>query len=953
MAEIPVKIDLTLSDGPAPTLRDPNWPQPHEDEDYLIGKFTFSFYDMLTSSYWALLYSNQSWTSSYAPDWNASWGAVRYYGIDGFEFHQPDVVVHNDKVYLCIVGHFTDEGISSGNEPGVGANWATYWKELCTATGTTWKGEWQNVTDYVVGDLIYLKDKFNTNASSDFYGIARCSRPHRSDNGGVNDNRPARWVDTPDMIYSDPVNGEYSKVGELDITLDDCGWAFWWPYEINFNYYQGECKWNMDTLADELDESNNYRWNRKPLGLVTDRDEETKIWDMSNDEINLRVQVKTSSDSVRGDINPDLILDGDVAGSMRKAADGAAGGTTPLRYLMRPPPRKYGLKISEEGVRSLAHYFTKNGSEVKYGTDWLEPFSLKYFMFDTTDEEHIKVTRSLDYSANEVGGKFLNGFSQTDYKIYLMPRLTAYFGRSAEWYQENETREVEIAWTCAGVDPPTYPVGCQAVSENCTQPDYDCFDNFWGGQYDAPVFAYGDAYKIDYEGTKYSQVHLEALPSIGTERCVTRTDDVAYGWVDGVGVVETSHVCTWSCGTYDNCTFLTGTGCTYPPCSEQNISCLLFSHWTFGRDCARTYVKQHLGMWWDRIPNQFKLRPRDSDKASPTFCLNAAGSLEYEVEGVFNDESLEDAIDHAKSAGLSEDEIEYICGFNSLHVFAGIGDDSYSLNLVTVVDQNESNYDGEPLNFPSVPSGKALDTERNWGAREIFEYNEGMYDPEDGDYDGELDNWNRIWFKMREAEWVKHYYNNYENDGATPAPGDNLLQGSYDTVDIDMPWGIGFTPAPPGTLLAIIRKGNTDDCWYIWQRQTEDVAVRKSGDQFENLNYDELLSFYETKDFKTKRSDDADGPESLDRTVHWDQFSGVGRRLLLFGRVDAAADFDDKWVYEEDAQCPHQMTHNNSDSGRYASHCGINFGEMAGTISLNYDIYVLSTWYKELSTIND
>lgn len=932
---------------------------PPMDEPKGGGGATFEFYDMLTTVYWDFVYYKTNW-QSHSPVWQGAWQLGEDY--DGnYLYRSPDVVTHGGSIYLALVDH----NATATTEPGVGETWSTWWT-LLSEDSSSWKGEWQAKTAYAVGNLIWRKDDFDSEWAAefgDYYAFAVCRIAHTS----KETNKPSTvWMDVENMIYTDGEGDEYSQVGTLDITLDDCGWAFWSPYEIDFYYHQGECKQNLDTLADEIDTSNDYRWTRKPLVLVGDRDEDSKIWDMSDDKINIRLKLKTSDDNIRGDVSPDLIEDEDTIGPLKLVTEG--DGTDPVKFKANAVGSKCGLQISEEGVRTLASYFTKNDDEVDYGDDWLEPFSLKYYMFDTTDSEYVKVTRSLDYDDDEVSGKFINNSERVNYQVFLMPRLTAYYARSTEYYEDLENRDVDVAFECTGVEPPYYEDGCNPIAANCTNPDFLCFENFWGGVYNRPQFAYSDAYDSDYEATLYWSVTGTVSPTYGVECCIQHSVDAEYGWTPGVGETLISYICDFQCGIFDNCNYESCIGCdagSIGTCDEEDEEmhvCNIYRHYTFRRQMYRRYLKQYLGIWWDRLPNRFRLLAPSADKVTPTFSLNDAGSADYEMVGsVFDDESLTDAIAHAQDAGIPEAQINYICGFNNLHVFAGIGDDTHTLNIVTEVDRLASNYGGDPLWFQSVPTGKALDTTYNWGAREIFEYDQGMYDALDEDYEETWHNWLLLWDKMKESSWVKNYYNDYEDDaGGIPAPGNLLLQGNYDTIDVDMPWGIGFTPAPEGTLLAIIRKNKSDTCWYVWQRKKEDVTLRQAGVQFVapdtegDVNYDRKLSFFE-RNYKVEMTDDETGTANY-RTVHWDQFSGVGRKLTHWGRVDVddrVADYADIWDWTEDAQCPHEMNHPDSDEGVYASHCALDYKEIEGTISIGQDIYVLASWVMEFTTIND
>jgi hypothetical protein len=83
-------------------------------------------------------------------------------------FTASDVVTSNSTTYRCIKGHTS----SATDEPGVGANWSTYWVEDTSATSG---GDWVTATGYttigeftVAADTLGIEKMFIRDGGNDY-----------------------------------------------------------------------------------------------------------------------------------------------------------------------------------------------------------------------------------------------------------------------------------------------------------------------------------------------------------------------------------------------------------------------------------------------------------------------------------------------------------------------------------------------------------------------------------------------------------------------------------------------------------------------------------------------------------------------------------------------------------------------------------------------------------------
>ena len=102
-------------------------------------------------------------------EWELIWGAYKvanssfYYRLDwttSTQYYTGDLVDSGASSYKCILSHTS----ASITEPGVGANWATYWEVV------TPEDPWVTGTSYAIGDAVYGTD-------GNYY---RCTAAHTS-----------------------------------------------------------------------------------------------------------------------------------------------------------------------------------------------------------------------------------------------------------------------------------------------------------------------------------------------------------------------------------------------------------------------------------------------------------------------------------------------------------------------------------------------------------------------------------------------------------------------------------------------------------------------------------------------------------------------------------------------------------------------------------------------------
>lgn len=159
------------------------------DDDFYIDVASYTFYGPKTAGSWA----GTGYRFAMSP--KGAWTTATDYVVN-------DYVSNNGTSYVCIEAH------SSGgddDEPGVGANTATYWTILAAqgADGNSlnWEGAWQTATAYAFQDAV------SNNGNSYICILAHTSSG--TDEPGVGANTATYW----DLIAAKGASG--SGVGDL------------------------------------------------------------------------------------------------------------------------------------------------------------------------------------------------------------------------------------------------------------------------------------------------------------------------------------------------------------------------------------------------------------------------------------------------------------------------------------------------------------------------------------------------------------------------------------------------------------------------------------------------------------------------------------------------------------------------------------------------------------------
>lgn len=401
MSRINVDVSVKLPDEKE-KKKDPNWPNILEDEEGLISQAIFKLYDGATTATWRRLRKDVRWrgTGGWAPD----------------EFYLAnDIIIESGSLYVASVNHTAQ----ADEEPGVGENWGSRWKLLAETAVYDATG-WVDSRSYPINTVILDDD--------DTCWISVVTHTSES---GVND--PGLWQDSEFLFDTDVAQVatktyEYEHPGLPD--EDFPTWSCTSDFDTNewiYTLFSNSMSHDVDALANEWDSTNELRFLRKPIGIVTDRDGSYR-WTMSGEQ-NIRIRlIREFEADPKCDVSPDLLLDDEKVGGV--TIKEGTPGDIPSQYKYRGLG-KFHIKLDEIGTRSFAQYLNKhpvNGTE--YAWDWIEPPGFYWCPFDTSDTTNFKVTTEPSYDADAVTFPIISVIGTKRIELFLIPRTWAYYCRN-------------------------------------------------------------------------------------------------------------------------------------------------------------------------------------------------------------------------------------------------------------------------------------------------------------------------------------------------------------------------------------------------------------------------------------------------------------------------------------------------------------------------------------------
>lgn len=257
--------------------------------------------------------------------------------------------------------------------------------------------------------------------------------------------------------------------------------------------------------------------------------------------------------------------------------------------------------------------------------------------------------------------------------------------------------------------------------------------------------------------------------------------------------------------------------------------------WTVTNVLRKTQFAYHIGLWYDRWPNTFKLDTPCSEDGE--FYYDDEGSsypLYYDLMNTEGDLS-KDSMTEDIGAAAQETEEEPISGFNGTHCLLYIGgegvEDTDENGLITVnhggwiqvEDFPSTWYDFEtPLlwsraNFKMVATTyRACPRGPEWWQDIICQLDEyGGYPAKERCHciTPTTDVWTPIWTKVEESDFYDKY-----------GIGGNSLLSGYDDVPTDnIPYGVGLVAQPAESLVAVIKIGS--EAYYVWRVTKETMFL--------------------------------------------------------------------------------------------------------------------------------
>lgn len=602
--------------------------------------------------------------------------------------------------------------------------------------------------------------------------------------------------------------------------------------DIDFKYIGNNFVLTTEQVQAEYGAEAEDKFNRMPLQIVTEREEDDKRWTMFANGMNARFRLLKENDTTKPkfDVSPDLMEDKEQKGSWKfvNQTDIAKPDEYRLRNLIIPA--KYGLEVKEIGTKSICHYIQHVETDplLSYGVDWLDPEGIFICPFNTLDTDNYKITREPDYAADAVDGHILFAMGITNVEIYFMFRRWAYYCRIAHIqtdHYEGGDEELIYVETCGFSDEPGLCGSCAGLS--CEDPfQYDECERYresCGRDPEDDVWVHVDCARSCSDTALYKDEQLMCHDWSSTSTC---------SWVDG-GCHQTSYE-TSDSDPYE---------CEDPAWSlhSASVSNTYTQTITGG---WRYYGNSYIGLWWGAPPVGFFLPSLSEKTREASFIYKDGEELTGVLVNLVGDESHDEAVQHFTDAGGDEQLTgEILGGYNSLHYFAPI---RWTRLLVEnpLLDTDIR----DVLNrFCSTADGKLLKIETE-GIRR---------------YKGTDNQLAVLWTHILESDFFTTYWP-MGMSGGVPNPIYAQVESGYCTRNAfrDVPYGVGLSPMKEGTLCAIIKVRNKP--YYVWRKTDEDFTERY-------LSVSGIPP--ETKPFVSFEGSE-DG-RALDFYIH---FSGEGRK---------------------------------------------------------------------------
>jgi hypothetical protein len=462
------------------------------------------------------------------------------------------------------------------------------------------------------------------------------------------------WIDCPDLT------GALGSVASSSVSLGG-NIALLDPYNTSITCHsQSDSKVPVATIEREYSESNEDRWERKPLGEIdtSDENEENKTWDLGNRGFyNVLLELKTAQDDEdakkgdassitdnESDFKSELTDNSSLAYKTKKGCGGTAIAVTECGSGSR------GTYVADV-MRVIEGETTPEGdplyAEVGIGVhkERLTLDGLYFMPFDCSDTTNYKVTKEPSFGSEEVDGYFVQ--NKHKYDIFMMPRRTAFYCRTRQHtsnpiislsapidfyiYTDDEGEHTVFTSHCSA-----YLYTLVPLTEHIWVVDNP---NPWWEHYCQYSLSFNDPYGI-----------LETQEAIG-------------GWIYGMSI------------------------------SVQGIGSTI-----------------NVGLWWDRIPNNFSVGTGDGFTKAGQYYYPDYPDVQYPraIGATFEkDESLEDVNIYNPEAFSGKNNISFASSISYKYGWVILGTDGIQplKNIPISVWQN-----GPGLMFEGPFWGEAPDS---------------------------------------------------------------------------------------------------------------------------------------------------------------------------------------------------------------------------------------------------
>lgn len=238
------------------------------------------------------------------------------------------------------------------------------------------------------------------------------------------------WIDIAEWSNHDNT----SLLWEHEQTFDEGKPFFVAPHRCTYQVHGNQdSRVRAEIIANEFADSNDKRWERKPLAtrpaewrytgnrwltggtyIIVDPVTGGDVIKSDYSQFNIHTELVSSSEGEpQGRIDPDAYHDGE-AKRLKLKWIRDEGTVRPLIYYGHFPGRKLGLRVKDQS-KSFAQYVSP---ALATGFDWID--SIYFCPFDTTNDTEFKVTSQPSFDADEVSGKMLGPGNKFD--VFLIPR---------------------------------------------------------------------------------------------------------------------------------------------------------------------------------------------------------------------------------------------------------------------------------------------------------------------------------------------------------------------------------------------------------------------------------------------------------------------------------------------------------------------------------------------------